>query len=159
MEASFTALTTYDEVRAQLGASESEFPDVDMDSAGLDKELELDLLDWFPEYAALAVDADTSVASQLLALKVYSAAFCALSALTGSTLLFLQKKVDGDNQWVRFSHKDSLNEFRDALLQKVAKYRARVLSVTTAHSPAADTTETAILGFGISTPATDVIVG
>ncbi len=159
MEGVFFGLTSCAEIRAQLGSGDSEFDDEYIGSLGLDSELQLDLLDWFPNYQALVDDdsGDTEIIKQQLAIKAYAKSYCALKSVPTLRMRFVQKKADGDNQAHRFQNKDTINDLQADLQVKAAEYKHLVLSLTTAFSPTEAETTYVTLGAAISTPDNDVI--
>lgn len=161
MDGVFFGLTTFAEIRAQLGASDTEFDDPYMEDLSLDKELQLDLIGWFPQYQSLSDDEGTesSIVSQKLALKLYAKVLCAHKCIPSVRMRFLQKKAEGENQGVRFQHKDSINNLESDLAKKLADLKVVVLSFDTAHTPDTPVAEFSILGMSVSTPSTDIIVG
>lgn len=156
-ESTFFGLTSCDEIRAQLGAGSSELNNEDIANLSVEDELQLDLLTWFPEYSALLADTDAAVKSQKLAIKIYAKVFCASRVVITAPLRFLQKDGNGDNANSRFQNDNSLNNFIQALSDKVVVSKTKVLSFTTAHSPAASTVTQKYLGMSISTPSVNVI--
>lgn len=159
--ATFFGFTEYEEVIGQLGVDSVEFTEATFNSMGLVNELQLDLLNWFPAYAALSSDTSTDVAveSQKLAMRIYCKVFCAYEVLITAPLKFVQQIGDGDNATRRFQHKDSLNDFKDELLDKRNSMKLRVLSYQTAHSPTTVVQTVVFPGMAIASPSVDKITG
>ena len=159
MSSSYFGLTTNESIRAQLGAGVMELGDDKLANLNLQDELELDLLDWFPDYTALMADesGDTVVAKQQLALKIYAKTFCAYACIPTARMGFLQKRVDGEHQGVRFQNKDSMNELTSQLLAKLNETKAGILAQTSAYTPVASVAEYTVLGMAVSNPSADKI--
>ena len=60
MSGGFFGLTNSANIRAQLGASDTEFSDSFIEDLELDNELQLDLLSWFPAYQDLVDSSETT---------------------------------------------------------------------------------------------------
>lgn len=161
MEGSFFGLTTFAQIRAQLGASTEELGNDYLENLSLAKELKLDLMMWFPKYQALADDEgeDAATVSQKISLELYAKVFCSHTCIPSIRMRFLQKKVDGEAQGTRFQHKDSINDLEQDLSKKLADLKATVLSFETDHTPSVEVATVAVLGMAVSTPSTDIIVG
>lgn len=161
MDASFFGLTSNNSIRARLGASTVELSDDHISSLSLEDELKLDLLLWFPSYIGAIADesTDSALIIQQLALKSYAKTFCALQVIPSVHMGFLQKKVNKDDQGVRFQHENSINHLKNDLEEQLAEARVKVLGQTTDYTPTVVVSTTKTLGIGISKPSTDVIVG
>lgn len=161
MAGTFEGLTSYFEIRAQLGSGDDEFDDAYIANLGLEAELQLDLLGWFPNHAALLADGAGTpiILQQQLAIKAYAKAYCALKSIPSIRMRFVQKKADGDNQAHRFQNKSSINHLQNDLEDKVADYKLLVMSLDTAHTPTEAVKTYTTLGMSVSTPSTDVITG
>ena len=154
-------LTNYTEIISQLGIEKSEFKEDEFNSSGIQEELQLDLLQWFPSYENLASDnsADTSITVQRLALRVYCKVFCAEQIALTSAMRFVQQEGDGDNATKRFQSASSLADFKEGLTRKRAEMKATVLATSTIYTPEDEEVTVSINVMSIASPATDKILG
>lgn len=159
--ATLFGLTSYTEVIIQLGIDKEELLETEFNSSGIQGELQLDLLQWFPLYQTLSDSTDTAsnVVAQKLALKIYCKVFCAETMAIISPMRFVQQSGDGDNASKRFQNSNSLNEFRDSLAEKKAEMKAIVLSYTTAFSPEETSVVVTTQFMSSAAPAVDKITG
>lgn len=154
-------LTDYTEVLGQLGVTTSEFKEDDFISIGVEAELELDLLQWFPDFQSLSDVATPAgdVKKQQLALRIYAKVFCAHMVAVTAPLRFVNQSGDGDNAVKRFQNSSSLNDFIMELEEKKLSLKNLVLSLSTAYSPVEEAVKITAPTMVISSPSVDVITG
>lgn len=154
-------LTDYDEVMAQLGVDDVEFSEEQFRKVGIEQELKLDLLQWFPNYEALNSDnsTDSNVVAQQLALRIYAKVFSAHMIAITAPLRFFQQINDGQNTSKRFQNESSLRDFIQELEDKKFNLRNTVLSYSTSHSPQEKKLANNFVGMKAAPPATDIITG
>lgn len=124
------ALTTTEAVRAALGMDHVDLSDDRIIQAGLDKELRLDLFQWYPNALAAFTPAEpVSVTAQMLkeALESYSKYFCAAAVLRNPAV-YTQMYSDGKAEQRRFTNM----EWGDILARTLAeleRYRSIIATL------------------------------
>lgn len=153
-----TEYTDTDAVRAVVGVTDNEVPDLMLTQQGLTLSLTLDLGEWLPSHATIYAEgnAQSPTESQLQKwryLQLYSQFYCATSLVEFMQLAVPQMIGDGKDEMRRFTNFDF-----DKLLAKfkaaVARYRTRLLE---ASGTAADTAPPSLLGAAV--PDYDPVAG
>jgi len=162
MASTFFFLTTSDQIRGQLGVDSTEFSDTDITNLDIEKELELDLLLWFPNFIAISNDTGVSPSdeyAQKIALQTYAKLFCAYHSLTMAPLKFIKSDGDGPNSSSRILDNKALNTFKQELMIKFGNMKSRVLSYSTAYTPVKVIATASYLGMKVSIPTKNIITG
>ena len=159
--ATLFGLTKYTEVLIQLGVDTSEFSEQEFNNSGIQDELQLDLLQWFPQYQSLSSDTapDADIVAQKLALKIYCKVFCAEQIAITAPMKFIQQDGDGDNASKRFQSASSLSDFKQDLANKRADMKSAVLGYATIFSPTEKAVSITTNFMASASPAVDKITG
>jgi hypothetical protein len=152
----FEDLTTFDQIRYAAGVSSQEISDYELQSSGLDTELELDLYLWLPDGTTETTIFDNrfgTAAQQRAyhALAAYSKYWCAHALFVTGRLRFATKVSDSENSMARAEWDDE--EKTASLLGLARKFRTMLLEAlgeTVDETPAFDIA-------GISAPSYDPV--
>lgn len=116
--------TDSDRIRAVCGITEEDLDDTQLLARGLDKELNIDLLSWFPTAADIAA---TGTDTQLDSLILYSTYFCAHLASQSLRMAATQKITDGANALDRFANID-WDAMQSQLKERAAFYKQFIVT-------------------------------
>lgn len=153
-----TEYTDTDAVRAVVGVTDNEVPDLMLTQQGMALSLTLDLGEWLPAHADIYAEgaAQSPTEAQLQKwqyLQLYAQFYCAASLIEFMQLAVPQMIGDGKDEMRRFTNFDF-----DKLLAKfkaaVARYKTRLLEASGA---VADTAPPSLLGAAV--PDYDPVAG
>ena len=157
----FTSLSTYNQIRMAAGVSEAELSDDEINGAGLQTDLELEVSEWLPTSTSLqaiyddGIDVSATNKQKLLmyAMSAYLKNAAAYLLFMTGVLKFGKKISDSNNAMERNPWDD--DKVLKKLLALMNKYKAKFLEL---YDQPQDEFDTAIF-MGSSTPDFDPVTG